>query len=331
MTVLVTGGGGFIGSAIVRRLHAGGRPVRVLARGRYPWLARLGVDARQGDVARADDVGRALEGCESVFHVAARAGVWGDPAEYRRTNVEGTANVIEACRREGVARLIFTSSPSVVFAGRDEEGIDERAPYPSRYLAAYPRTKAAAERAVLAANRAGLATVALRPHLVWGPGDPHLVPRILSRARAGRLRLVGDGSNRVDSTYVENAAAAHLLAEARLAADPAIGGRAYFISNGEPLPIGELLDRILAAAGLPPLRRRVPALVAYAAGAVLETAHRCLRRQEEPAMTRFVARSLSAAHWYDLSAARRDLGYAPEVSIDEGMRRLGRWLSDASA
>jgi nucleoside-diphosphate-sugar epimerase len=331
MKVLVTGGGGFLGGAIVRRLAARGDDVRTLQRGEYPELRRLGAEVHRGDLADAETVHRAVRGCDLAFHVAAKAGVWGPYAEYHRANVVGTANVVQACRRQGVGRLVFTSSPSVVFDGTDEDGIDESAPYARRYLAHYPRTKAMAERFVLAANGDGLATVALRPHLIWGPGDPHLAPRIVERARAGRLRIVGDGRNLVDSTYIDNAAAAHLAAGDRLmsgdaALRTACAGKAYFISNGEPMAMGELIDRILDAAGLARATRHVSPRAAYAVGCVLECAYRLGRIRGEPAMTRFVARQLATAHWFDISAARRDLGYVPEVSIDEGMRRLSASL-----
>jgi len=321
---LVTGGGGFLGGALVRRLVADGCAVRTLARGDYPWLVQLGVDARRGDLADAAAVRAAAEACDVVFHVAAKAGVWGRREEYVRANVVGTRNVVAACRAAGVPRLVHTSTPSVVHDGGDQAGVDASAPYAPRFLCAYPETKAQAERDVLAANDGDLVTVALRPHLVWGPGDRHLVPRILDRARRGRLRRVGSRPCLVDATYVENAVDAHVCAAAAPAG--ACGGRAYFVANDEPLPVAVLIDRILAAADLPPVRRGVPARVAYAAGAVLETLYRLLGRDDEPPLTRFVAVQLSTAHWFDLGATRRDLAWAPRVSTEEGLRRLAAWL-----
>jgi len=209
-----------------------------------------------------------------------------------------------------------------VFSGCDEEGIDESTPYAQRFLADYPRSKAMAEQAVLAANDPGLATVALRPHLIWGPGDPHLVPRVLSRARAGKLALVGNGSNLVDSTYVENAALAHLLALEKLALEAACAGKTYFISNGEPLTMEILLNHILAATDLPPITRHIRPQLAYAAGAILEIVYRRLWPQHEPIMTRFIARQLSTSHWFQLDRARQDLGYQPLISLNEGFQRL---------
>jgi 2-alkyl-3-oxoalkanoate reductase len=322
MNALVTGGGGFLGGAIVRMLVARGDRVRSLSRQRYPALDALGVEQVQGDLGDAASVEAACRGCEVVFHVAAKAGIAGRYADYHRANVVGTENVLAACRQHGVVRLVFTSSPSVVFDGRDMEGVDESVPYPAHYHAAYPKTKAHAERLVLSANGPDLTTVALRPHLIWGPGDNHLVPRILARGRAGKLRKIGRRETTIDSVFIDNAAAAHLLACDRLTPGAPPAGRAYFISNGEPMPTWELVDRILAAGGLPPVTRGVPLWVAVAAGWVLERWYTMFRPDEEPPMTPFLARELATSHWFDPSAARRDLGYVPQVSIAEGLERL---------
>ena len=326
MKALVTGGGGFLGGAIVSRLLARGDEVRSFARGSYLDLTTLGVEVRRGDLADKFAVAEAVRGCDVIFHVAAKAGIWGAHEEYYRTNVVGTQNVLAACHQSGVRRLVCTSSPSVVFDGRNVEGIDESAPYAKYFLTAYPRTKAIAEKLVLEADSAEVATVALRPHLIWGPGDRHLVPRILARARTGKLRRIGHEENKVDSVYIDNAADAHILAADRLAPGSPIAGKAYFITNDEPLPLWDLVNRILAAAGLPPVTRSIPAPVAYAAGWLYESVHGLLGLKDEPAMTRFLARELSTSHWFDISAAKRDLGYQPRVSIDEGMRRLEQWL-----
>lgn len=322
MRALVTGGAGFLGRAIAERLVARGDRVRSFSRGAHPELAETGVEVVRGDVADAEAVARAAAGCDVVFHVAARVGAWGPRAEYERTNVLGTGNVITACTRAGVPKLVYTSTPSVVHAGGDIEGVDETIPYARHFESAYPETKARAEQAVLAANGPTLATVALRPHLIWGPGDQHLIPRLLARARAGRVRRIGREDKLVDATYIDNAADAHLLAGDRLAPGAACAGRAYFIAQGEPQPASELVNAILAAAGLPPVTKRVPARLAWLAGAGLEFAFTLLRREDEPPLTRFVARQLSTAHWYDLGAARRDLGYAPTVTTAQGLARL---------
>jgi nucleoside-diphosphate-sugar epimerase len=329
MKALVTGGGGFLGGVIVARLCKRGDLVRSFSRGRYPALETLGVEQIEGDIADPDAVARAVESVDIVFHVAAKAGIGGRYAEYHRTNVTGTENILRACRRHQIRRLVYTSSPSVVFAGQDMEGANESAPYPKSFHAHYPQTKAAAEQAVLAANGPDLATISLRPHLIWGPGDNHLVPRILERGRAGKLRRIGRANKLVDSIYIDNAADAHLLAADRLDPGSPIAGRTYFLSNGEPLPTWDLINRILACGGVPPVTRAVPTALAVGFGAVIETAYSLLGLTGEPPMTRFLAHELSTAHWFDISAARRDLGYQPAVSIDEGLRRLKDWLNKA--
>ena len=327
MRALVTGGGGFLGGAVVRALVARGDDVVSLARGDYPALRELGVRTVRGDLADPRSVLSAAQGCEVVLHVAAKAGIWGRAEDYERSNVEGTRNVVEACRTLGIGRLVQTSTPSVVHGGGDIAGGDESLPYATHFSSDYPRTKVAAERLVLAAADDRLGTVALRPHLVWGPGDTQLVPRIVGRARSGRLRFVGGGTAVIDTTYVDDAVAAHLCAADRLSPGAACSGRPYFITSGQPRPVREVVNAILAAAGLPPETRSVPLPLAEAAGAVLERVWRLLRRQDDPPMTRFLARQLATDHWFDIGAARRDLGYEPVVGLDEGFRRLERALA----
>jgi len=326
MKVLVTGGGGFLGGVIVRMLRERGDQVRSFSRAVYPALTALGVEQVRGDLDDQAAVIAAARDCGVIFHVAAKAGIWGSYDEFFRANVTGTANVLAACRANGIGRLVYTSSPSVVFDGGDVEGGDESLPYPPRYEAHYPKTKALAEQMVLAANSPELASVALRPHLIWGPGDNHLVPRILAKGRAGRLRRIGERPNLVDTVYVDNAARAHLLAADRLAPGSPTAGMAYFISNGQPLPLWEMVNRILAAADLPPVTLSISPKLAYTAGCLCEALWGLLRLAGEPPMTRFVAHELASAHWFSIEAARRDFGYQPEVSIDDGLVRLRRWL-----
>ncbi|MBN2644700.1 MAG: NAD-dependent epimerase/dehydratase family protein [Desulfuromonadaceae bacterium] len=325
--VLVTGGGGFLGLALTRKLVEQGLTVVSLSRSRYPALDELGVEQISADLADSEAIKKAFSGCDLVFHVAAKAGVWGDEAAYERANVTGSENVIAACRHHGITRLVYTSSPSVVFNGRSMEGVNESVPYPDHFHAPYPRTKALAEQKILAANNSSLATVALRPHLIWGPGDNHLVPRILERGRAGQLRRIGRHDHCVDTIYIDNAVDAHLLAAQRLALGAPCAGKAYFISQDDPRPLWDIVNAILAAGNVPPVTRSIPAAVAYAAGTILEIAYRVLNKQQEPRMTRFLARELTTAHWFDISAAKRDLGYAPRISIEEGMERLRQWLA----
>jgi len=326
MKVLVTGCGGFLGGFVVRKLVARGDAVRSFTRTAYPWLAELGVEQSHGDLSNAEAVAAAIVGMDVVIHTAAKAGVWGRKSDFVETNITGTKNVIAACQKHGVSRLVYTSTPSVAHSGCDLEGVNESTPYPTKYEAFYPATKAIAEKAVLAANGPELATVALRPHLIWGPGDPHLIPRVIKRARAGKLRRVGTRAVKVDVTYVENAADAHLLAADKLAPGSPVAGKAYFLSNGEPVDLWEFLNRVLALVNLPPVTRSVSVWKAKLAGRILERIYRLLSLPGEPAMTQFVASQLSTSHWYDISAARRDLGYEPCISIEEGLKRLAGTL-----
>ncbi len=322
MTVLVTGGGGFLGKAIVQQLLSRGDVVRSFSRGDYPELRELGVELYQGDLTDRLAVGRAVAGCNLVFHVAAKPGIGVRYRDFYRTNVVGTQNVLSACRESQVRKLVYTSSPSVVFAGKDMEGVDESVPYPQHFEAHYPRTKARAEQRILQANSAELATVSLRPHLIWGPGDNHLIPRILARAKAGRLRRIGRRTNLIDTIYIDNAAEAHLLAADLLYPGSAISGKVYFLSQGEPIPLWDMVSRILEAAGLPAENRTIPTSVAYGLGWLLELVYTVFDWEEEPPMTRFLARELSTAHWFNIDAARKELGYSPRVSLEEGLRRL---------
>jgi len=320
--VLVTGGGGFLGRYIVEMLVARGELVRSFSRRRYEELDALGVEQRIGDLRDARAVDAACEGVHTVYHTAAVAGIWGPWQHYYGVNTLGTRAVIDACRRHGVTRLIYTSSPSVTFDGRDQCGLDESAPYAARWLCHYPHTKALAEEDVLSANGAGLATCALRPHLIWGPRDQHLIPRLIARARSGRLRRVGDGRNLIDMVYVENAALAHLQAADALAPGSPVASKAFFISQGEPVNCWEWIDQILALAELPRVARSISAKAAWRVGAVLEGVYKLLRIRSEPPMTRFLAAQLATSHYFDISRARRDFGYEPRVSTAEGMKRL---------
>lgn len=370
-STLVTGGTGFLGRRLVERLLAAGRSVAVLGRTSAPDLVARGVRFIQVSLDDTTAVRAACAQVDTVFHVAARVGVWGRYEDFFRTNVLGTRAILAGCREHGVKHLVYTSTPSVVYNGRDLAGADESLPLTADCPSAYPLTKAIAEREVLAANSAGLRTIALRPHLIWGVGDPHLVPRVLERARAGRLRIIGTGTNRVDMVHVENAVDAHLLAETALkkchvirdtlteaerlqdfapgsnrsrqagadgalnagalgaagAADEAVAarrpdGRAFFVTNGEPVLLWEWINALLAALGEPPVTRHLSLRTASAIGALCEVAWRALPLRGEPPMTRFVASELAKDHWFDITAARRDLGYAPRISMAQGTAEL---------
>jgi len=328
MKVLVTGGGGFLGGAIARRLRERGDDVVVFGRSKYPHLRKLDIRSVRGDVRDVEAVRSACIGFDAVCHVAAKVGIWGRRRDFYEINVLGTRNVIEACRRSGVGRLVYTSSPSVVVGEEGLAGADESQPYPTRYLADYPATKAAAEQAVLAANNPDFSTAALRPHLIWGPGDSQLIPRVLERARRGRLVQVGDGTNLVDITYIDNAAAAHVAALDHLTHDAACAGSAYFISQGEPVSLWGWINELLARVGVPAVGKRISFEAARRIGALLEAGYAMLRLRAEPAMTRFLAAQLAKPHYFSIAAARRDLGYAPLVSADEGLDRLVAWIKE---
>lgn len=324
MKILVTGGGGFLGQALCRSLVARGHTVNSFNRSLYPALGALGVHQMQGDLANREAVLQAARDCEAVFHTAAKAGAWGDYQSYHRANVVGADNVIAACRMHGIPRLIHTSTPSVTHRATHpvEGGNADTVAYGKGFKAHYASTKKIAEQAVLAANDEILATVALRPRLIWGPGDQQLLPRLVQRARAGRLRLVGGGDNLIDTTYIDNAVQAHLAALEHLAFGTPCAGRAYFISNGEPKPAREIINALLAAADAPQVTKSIPFPLAYALGAACEAAWTLLPLQGEPPLTRFLAEQLATAHWYDMRPAARDFGYRPQVTIAQGLVRL---------
>lgn len=324
MNILVTGGGGFLGQALCRGLVERGHAVSSFNRGHYPELDALGVRQIRGDLADRDAVLAAAQGMDAIFHNAAKAGAWGSYDSYYAANVTGTQNVIDACRAHGVGRLVYTSTPSVTHRATHpvEGGTADTVPYGEGFKAPYAETKTIAEKAVLAANDGSLATVALRPRLIWGPGDQQLLPRLVERAKAGRLRFVGDGNNRIDTTYIDNAAQAHFDAFEHLAPGAACAGKAYFISNGEPKPVREIVNALLAAAGAPQVTGTLPFRAAYAIGAACEALWPLLRLRGEPPMTRFLAEQLSTTHWYDMGPATQDFGYKPRVTIAEGLQRL---------
>jgi nucleoside-diphosphate-sugar epimerase len=325
MRALVTGGGGFLGGALALKLRERGDDVRVFGRGSYPEFEIKGIDVARGDLADAAAVSAACEDRDVVFHAGAKVGLWGAYEDYFATNVTGTRNVLRACGEHGIRKLVFTGSPSVVFSGTDVEGWNEDAPYAAKFDSHYSRTKAQAEEMALAANHDRLATVSLRPHLIWGPGDRHLFPRVVARARGGRLFRIGEDNKRVDTIYIDDAVEAHILAAVQLSPLSEIAGKAYFLSSGDPRPIWEIVDRMLAAAGLGPVKKSVPKGAAFAAAGVCESVWRALQLSSEPPLTRFLVSQLTTAHWFDIGAARRELGFRPRVSLEEGMEKLAHW------
>ncbi len=322
MRVLVTGGTSLLGAAVARRLRDRGDAVTVFQR--RP--SGLGIREHLGDVADPAAVTEAVAGAEAVVHLAARVAATGSWDEFVRTNVDGTRTVVEAAQAAGVGRFVYVSSPSVAHAGASLVGAGAGPAEPSTARGHYARSKAAAELLALAASRPSMPVVAIRPHLVWGPGDTQLVGRIVARARAGRLAIVGSGAALIDTTYLDNAADALVAAVDRA---PQLGGRALVVSNGEPRPVRELLTRITAAAGLPPPRVHVPTPVAVAGGQVVERWWERRRREDDPPMTSFLAEQLATAHWFDQRETRRALHWEPVVTLDEGFRRLREWFPES--
>ena len=326
MKILVTGGGGFLGGAIVRKLVEKGCWGRSFSRSVYPDMENLGVEHIQGDIADPKAVSEACQNIDAVFHTAAKPGVWGPYSLYYQTNVVGTQNVINACIKNEVSILVYTSSPSVIFNGSDMNGVNESIPYPETYHAHYPKTKALAEQKIVSAAKTGLKCIILRPHLIWGPGDNHLVPRVIARAK--RLRRIGNGSNLVDTTYIDNAADAHILAAEKLIECPELSGSIYFISQDEPIPLWDMINAILKARGLPPVTRSISVKTAHRIGSLMEWTYRVLGLESEPPLTRFVAEELASSHWFDITAAKTQLGYIPKISTAEGLQRLEKWLRE---
>jgi nucleoside-diphosphate-sugar epimerase len=318
---LITGGGGFLGSHIARRLLARGDEVRVLGRRPYPELAALGADCRQADIRDARAVRKAMDGCRAVIHTAGRPGVSCLEEPFNSINYLGTQNVLDAAMAAGIRKFVLTSTPSVVYAGLDIRGGDESLPYPAKQLSPYAASKARAEKLALSLNSGEFATLALRPHLLFGPGDTQILPQILARARSGRLMRVGGGKNLVSVCYVENAAQAHLLALDRLEPGSPVAGQAYFINEPEPVNCWDFINRLLTGSGLPEVRKSVPAPAARLAGWGLETIYHTLGRSEDPPMTRFLAGQLAQDHWFRIDKARRELGWEPEVGMEEALRR----------
>ncbi|MCA9142418.1 MAG: NAD-dependent epimerase/dehydratase family protein [Planctomycetaceae bacterium] len=328
MFALVTGAGGFLGQYIAEQLVARGDRVRSFSRGSYPQLDEIGIETVTGDLRDKTAVAKACEGVDVVFHSAGVAGIWGSWDHFYGINTLGTHNIVSGCVQHGVPRLVYTSSPSVTFDGTDQNGIDESAPYPDHWLCHYPHTKALGEQHVLESNnRDGLLTCSLRPHLIWGPRDQHLIPRLLDRARSGKLRRIGDGTNLVDMVYVENAAEAHLQAADALMTGSPVCGRAYFISQGEPVNCWDWINAILGLAGIAKIEKSISLKSAWRIGSFLETAYRILGKQSEPRMTRFLAAQLATSHYFDITRAREDFGYSPSIATAEGMRRLSASLA----
>lgn len=323
---LITGGGGFVGRAVVEALLAKGVSCRIIARNSYPEIEQKGVECYQGDIRDLDFLLSAARDVDVVFHVAALAGIWGKWSDYYSINVQGTENVIEACVNNGIEHLVYTSTPSVVFDRDDICDGDESLPYPDRFLCHYAKSKVMAEKMVLQSSTRGVNSCALRPHLIWGPGDPHLIPRIIERGKKGMLKCVGDGNNLVDISYIDNVAHAHILAAENLSGEKNCVGKAYFISQGEPVNLWGWVNELFKHLNMEPVKKNVTFNMAYGIGALLESLYKILNSNNEPRMTRFLAEQLAKSHYFSIERARKDLGYEPLVSTEQGMKHLIQWL-----
>jgi 2-alkyl-3-oxoalkanoate reductase len=322
--VLVTGATSLLARTTAEILLARGDDVVCLQRG----PSTLAAEQISADIRDATAVQRAAAGCDAIIHAAAKVGVVGSWDDYRTINVDGTNNVLAAARAAGIKRIVYVSSPSVAHGGDAIAGLGAEPPVLGRKNAFYAESKAMAEQAALAANSSDLAVVAIRPHLVWGPGDTQLVGRIVDRAKSGRLALVGGGAALIDTTYITNAAESLVAALDRVRPGAACAGRAYVIANGEPRPIRDLVAGICAAANVPFAPREVPLAIAKVAGSVVERTWKIARRTTEPPLTRFLAEQLGTAHWFDPRPAKDDLGWIPRITIDQGLEALAAWFNN---
>jgi nucleoside-diphosphate-sugar epimerase len=318
---LVTGGGGFVGKALCYRLKDLGHDVTSVARADYPELRERGINTKQLDICSAQEaLTKACKGTEVVFHVAAKVDMWGSFHDFFSTNVVGTRNVIKACKDSGVRKLVYTSSPSVIADGTDLNNVSEDYPYPANHLAFYPATKAVAEREVLSANNDVLWTLALRPHLIWGPGDTNLIPAIIARAKAKKLIQVGGGNNLVDVCFIDDCVTAHIKAMDGLE-NPKARGKAYFISQGEPVNMWGWINEILKRSSLPPVTRRIPKSIAMGVAWAAEMVSRIHPGKPEPLLTRFLVCEMATSHYFNISRAKELLGFKPEYTVSEALEK----------
>jgi nucleoside-diphosphate-sugar epimerase len=329
MNLLVTGGGGFLGQHLCRQLKEKGHQVWSLNRSTYPELQKLGINQIQADLTDGSAIKNYLKEkgvgfFEGFIHTAAKAGVWGTWEEYKAINTIATENLLEIAHELKVKYFLYTSSPSVVCDGGEIRGANESLEYPSEYLSLYAKSKMLAEKKVLAANGQGMQTLSLRPHLIWGPGDNHILPRLLARHREKKLKIIGRGDNLVDIIYVENAAYAHCLALSAMKKNPELGGKSYFIGQERPVNLWQFINKMLELSGEKPVTTMVPENLAYGVGALLEKIYRGFNIRKEPMMTRFVAKQMSTSHYFDQSGAKKDLGYMPRWSIEKGLEQTFR-------
>jgi len=322
MKVLITGGGGFLGRSLANKLLELGYEVTILGRKSYPNFEKI-FSCIKADIRDLSAITSSLQDQDVVFHTAAKPGIWGDYNDFYQTDVQGTKNIILACHKNKVKKLIYTSSPSVIFGQNDLEGVDEKAPYPKEYLCNYSKTKAIAEQLVVNANgREGLATVCIRPHLIWGPGDPHLLPRIIKRAKSKKLIRVGEGTNLVDMIYIDNAVEAHIKAFEKLEINSCVAGKCYFVSDDKPIILWDWIELVLKELNLPGITKKISFKYAFFLGRMLEFFYKIFQIKKEPLMTRFLATQLAKSHYFDITQSKKDFGYKPIVKNEEGIIRL---------
>ncbi|MEA2012101.1 MAG: NAD-dependent epimerase/dehydratase family protein [Verrucomicrobiota bacterium] len=325
---LITGGGGFLGSNIAKALLDFDCEILIFARNKYPELEKLGIKGIQGDLRSPQSISDACKDVDTIFHTAAIPRMFGKKKLLYDVNVTGTENLLKAALENNVKKIVYTSSPSVVFGKDDLENVDETTPYPQKYLAYYPQTKADAEKIIISADSAKTAngsvlhTCAIRPHLIWGPGDQHLIPRLLEKARNGRLRQVGEGKNLVDLIYIDNAVQAHLLAGEKLGKGGIANGQVYFVSDAEPVNLWDWINILLKRVGLNSVKKRISLNFAYFLGMLFELCYALFCIDSEPPMTRFIALQLGKSHYFSNKKAERELGYKPKVSNEEGVAFL---------
>lgn len=326
MKVLVTGTGSLLLGGIASELVRRGDEVVCLQRRPAAFLGHQNAREVLADISDVDAVALGAQGCDAIIHGAARVGVVGSQKEFYDTNVSGTKNTISAAEQNHISRLVFVSTPSVAHTGDSLIGAPAGEAEIGRSRSYYAESKAVAERLVLNARNDHLAVVAIRPHLVWGPGDTQLVGRIVDRAASGRLAVIGTGNALVDSTYIDNAVNAHIAALDALHIGSACDGKAYVISNGEPRTVNELMRSMCESAGVPFEPRHLSLALGVRLGSLIERLWP-LMRSSEPPLTRFIAEQLGTAHWFDQRAVQNDLQWAPNVTIDEGFKRLTQWFA----
>lgn len=323
MKVLVTGGGGFLGLEIVKILKAAGIDLSSLSRSQYKKLNELKIPQIQCDLSNRSDVFNKVKGFDAVIHTAAKAGVWGRPEDFMNINFHGTKNLVDACLENKIQKFIYTSSPSVAFGDDDLNGVDESTPYPEYYFTDYAKTKAMAEKYVLSKSSDTFKCCALRPHLIWGPNDPHILPRLCERAKSGKMRVIGDGKNLVDIIYVSNAAKAHLLALQNIDKNDSINGSVYFLGQESPVNLWKFINSMLKTQNLKPIEKTISFKSAYRLGLIFENVYKTFNiYKKDPPMTRFVALQMAKSHYFSHEKAMKDLGNYIEISTEDGLSKL---------